>query len=224
MALSTASTRRPRRHLGALRLLRRRRGRRGGARHHRARLWRHIPWPSRAAAVRRFRQALAKAGETLIVLSTRETGRPPGRPGKSWPDAPGRRAASSTRAMAPGAQRRPSRPGAAPIRRPAGGGHALLLRPAGLLPCAATAAAMLGGNTLVFKPSKFTPPGLGQLLAEMWDQCKLPRGVFNMVQGPGSAVGRRLLGHPRLAALMFAGSHETASEVRRLLLDRPEIR
>jgi acyl-CoA reductase-like NAD-dependent aldehyde dehydrogenase len=91
-----------------------------------------------------------------------------------------------------------------------------------LLGSSLTAACILGGNALMVKPSKFTPV-TGQLIAELWDRCKLPRGVFNLVQGSGSVIGQRLLGHAALDAVLFHGSYESAREVRRILADRPEL-
>jgi succinylglutamic semialdehyde dehydrogenase len=83
-------------------------------------------------------------------------------------------------------------------------------------------AAVLGGNGVVFKPSKYSPV-IGQAVAELWDRAKLPRGVFNLVQGPGSAIGQRLVNHAGLDALVFTGSYETARELRRALVERPEL-
>jgi acyl-CoA reductase-like NAD-dependent aldehyde dehydrogenase len=75
-------------------------------------------------------------------------------------------------------------------------------------------AALVTGNTVVFKPSKFAP-GVGQAIAERVDRCRLPRGAFNMVQGSGAAVGHRVATHPGIDALLFAGSHTTATAIRR---------
>ncbi|MBM73936.1 MAG: hypothetical protein CMK59_00940 [Proteobacteria bacterium] len=75
-------------------------------------------------------------------------------------------------------------------------------------------AAILTGNTIVHKPSKYAP-GIGQVLAELWDQTPLPRGVYNMVQGPGSHVGQYLIAQNQLDGLLFAGSHTTAHEIRK---------
>ncbi len=75
-----------------------------------------------------------------------------------------------------------------------------------------TAAALLTGNCIVHKPSKYTP-GVGQTVAELWDRCKLPRGVYNMVQGPGSHIGQYILSHPLINGSLFAGSYPTATEI-----------
>ena len=72
------------------------------------------------------------------------------------------------------------------------------------------------------KSSKFKP-GVGQELASLWDRCRLPRGIYNMLQGPGSVIGQRLVTHPRLNALLFTGSYTTAAAIRRLTTERAEL-
>jgi succinylglutamic semialdehyde dehydrogenase len=91
-----------------------------------------------------------------------------------------------------------------------------------LIPVLHVCSAMLAGNTVVFKPSKFTP-GVGLAVAERMDRCKLPRGTFNLVQGSGAAVGQRIATHPDLDALLFAGSFDTAMAIRRATFERPEL-
>lgn len=91
-----------------------------------------------------------------------------------------------------------------------------------LLPVLHNTAALLAGNTVVFKPSKFTP-GVGQGIAEMMDRCRLPRGVFNLVQGSGAGIGARLVTHPAMDALVFTGSFNTAMAIRRATFERPEL-
>lgn len=80
--------------------------------------------------------------------------------------------------------------------------------------------ALLAGNTVVFKPSKYTP-AVGQLLAEMMDRARLPRGVFNMVQGNGATVGKRLVLHPDVDSIHLEGSVETGIELKQLTLEQP---
>src|SRR5690606_40858192 len=91
-----------------------------------------------------------------------------------------------------------------------------------LVPSLQCAAALLAGNTVVFKPSKFTP-AVGQTLGELFDRCRLPRGAFNLVQGSGAQVGRRLAAHPGIDALLLCGSHKTATALRQATFDRPEL-
>jgi len=49
--------------------------------------------------------------------------------------------------------------------------------------------ALLGGNTVVFKPASHTPLA-GWLLAEILHEAGLPMGVFNFVAGAGNVFGR----------------------------------
>ena len=72
------------------------------------------------------------------------------------------------------------------------------------------APALAAGNTLVLKPSPFTPLTtlrLGALLGEV-----LPPGVVNVVSG-GDEVGRRLVEDPRVRMVTLTGSTSTGREV-----------
>ncbi|KPM54368.1 aldehyde dehydrogenase [Frankia sp. CcI49] len=65
------------------------------------------------------------------------------------------------------------------------------------------APALRAGNTVVLKPSPFTPLAtlrLGELLAGV-----LPPGVLNVVSG-GDDVGRRMTAHPAVRKISFTGS------------------
>ncbi len=67
------------------------------------------------------------------------------------------------------------------------------------------APAIASGNTVVLKPSSYTPLTaikLGELLLE----AGLPAGALNIVFGPGSSVGSWLVTHPDLAMITFTGS------------------
>lgn len=73
-------------------------------------------------------------------------------------------------------------------------------------------AALLAGNSVVFNPSSRTPT-TGQLLADVFDRSSLPRGVFNMVQGPGDPIGAALAGHEGVDAVVVAGHRRTARAI-----------
>lgn len=77
----------------------------------------------------------------------------------------------------------------------------------GHLPSGHIIPALLAGNTIVFKPSELTP-GVGEMIGKFWEQCDLPPGTFNLVQG-GHATGRSLMKHPDLNGLFFTGSRQT---------------
>ena len=72
--------------------------------------------------------------------------------------------------------------------------------------------ALACGNTVVLKPAELTP--LTALrLAELVLEAGLPEGVVNVVAGPGSIVGRRLVEHPDVAKIGFTGSTEVGRSV-----------
>ena len=188
-----------------------------------ARVWRRVSLSDRASALRRFREGIAHFQETLARLLTRENGKP------LWEARQEVSAAVRTldlfldegigllspRTIEEIAARTDFIPrGVVAVVCP----YNLPL----LIGATMSAAAVLGGNAVVMKPSKFTP-GTGQFIAELWDRCKLPRGVFNLVQGSGSVIGARLVAHAGIDALLFTGCYESAREVRRATLERPEL-
>lgn len=74
----------------------------------------------------------------------------------------------------------------------------------GHLPHSHIVPALLAGNTVVYKPSEYTP-SVGEKTTEIWEQAGLPAGVFNLVQG-GRNTGVTLASHPDLDGLFFTGS------------------
>jgi betaine-aldehyde dehydrogenase len=72
--------------------------------------------------------------------------------------------------------------------------------------------ALACGNTVVLKPAELTP--LSALrLAELALEAGIPEGVFNVLVGKGSVVGRRLVEHPDVAKIGFTGSTEVGRQV-----------
>jgi acyl-CoA reductase-like NAD-dependent aldehyde dehydrogenase len=72
--------------------------------------------------------------------------------------------------------------------------------------------ALACGNTVVLKPAELTPLSVLRL-AELAREAGIPEGVFNVVAGPGSVVGRRLVEHPDVAKIGFTGSTEVGRGV-----------
>jgi acyl-CoA reductase-like NAD-dependent aldehyde dehydrogenase len=70
-----------------------------------------------------------------------------------------------------------------------------------------TAPALAAGNTVVLKPAELTPLSAIELERIALD-AGLPEGVLNVVVGPGSVCGRRLVEHPDVAKIAFTGSTE----------------
>ncbi len=76
------------------------------------------------------------------------------------------------------------------------------------------AAALAAGNTVVVKPSEFTP--LSTLkLAELIAESGLPEGVFNVVPGYGKTAGAALVDHPDVDGIAFTGSTGVGQEIMR---------
>src|SRR5256714_5414762 len=69
------------------------------------------------------------------------------------------------------------------------------------------APAVAAGNCAVLKPAGLTPLTALELEKIALD-AGVPEGVLNVVAGPGSEVGKRLVEHPDVAKIAFTGSTE----------------
>ncbi|MCS6963144.1 aldehyde dehydrogenase family protein [Thermoflexus sp.] len=75
-------------------------------------------------------------------------------------------------------------------------------------------AALLAGNTVVFKPASDTPY-VGYKLYEIFRDAGVPDGAFNYITGSGSEVGDPLVLHPDVAGITFTGSYEVGMSIYR---------
>jgi betaine-aldehyde dehydrogenase len=88
------------------------------------------------------------------------------------------------------------------------------------------APALAAGNCVVLKPAGLTPLTALELERIALD-AGVPEGVLNVVTGPGSVVGKRLVEHPGVAKIAFTGSTEVgrgiaeraAGTIKRLTLE-----
>jgi acyl-CoA reductase-like NAD-dependent aldehyde dehydrogenase len=80
------------------------------------------------------------------------------------------------------------------------------------IPAWKIAPALCYGNTVVFKPAEIVP-GSAHALSEIIARSGIPAGVFNLVMGPGSVVGKAMLEHPDVAAISFTGSVGTGRNI-----------
>ena len=67
------------------------------------------------------------------------------------------------------------------------------------------APALAAGCTMVLKPSEVAPVN-AIILAEVLDAAGVPKGVFNLVNGDGLAVGEPMSSHPDIHMMSFTGS------------------
>jgi acyl-CoA reductase-like NAD-dependent aldehyde dehydrogenase len=72
--------------------------------------------------------------------------------------------------------------------------------------------ALAAGNPVIAKPAELTPL-TAMRIAELGLEAGLPPGVFQVVPGQGSVVGRRLVDHPSVRKIVFTGSTETGRQV-----------
>jgi acyl-CoA reductase-like NAD-dependent aldehyde dehydrogenase len=74
------------------------------------------------------------------------------------------------------------------------------------------APALAAGNTLVLKPAELTPLSAMEF-ERIALEAGIPEGVVNVVVGPGSKVGKRLVEHPDVAKVAFTGSTEVGKGI-----------
>ncbi len=80
-----------------------------------------------------------------------------------------------------------------------------------LIPVELIAPGIAAGNTIVIKPSEWTPIAMATFMQAMAD-AGLPEGVVNVVYG-GGKVGERLIQDENVDCVGFIGSHTTAEKI-----------
>ncbi|MGA3359866.1 MAG: aldehyde dehydrogenase family protein [Halobacteriota archaeon] len=75
-------------------------------------------------------------------------------------------------------------------------------------------AALLTGNTVVFKPTSKAPL-TGLKLYAAWVQAGVPGGALNMITGPGKPFGAVAAAHPDVAGIAFTGSRDAGMWLQR---------
>ena len=178
--------------------------------------WKKVPAPKRAEIMRRVAEILLERKEELARLMTREMG-------KVLKEAKGDvQEAIDTGFYAFGEGRRLfsyNTPSELPNK------YALTFRqPMGVwgiitpwnfpmaLPSWKIFPALLGGNTVVFKPPSDAPAVAAEFV-KAFEEAGLPPGVLNMVTGSGREVGEPILTHPDIVGISFTGSSETGKRI-----------
>src|SRR5207248_6842412 len=72
--------------------------------------------------------------------------------------------------------------------------------------------ALAAGCTVVVKPASTTPLTTLRII-ELLNQAGLPKGVLNVVTGPGGVVGEELLRNPKVVRIAFTGESGTGKHV-----------
>jgi acyl-CoA reductase-like NAD-dependent aldehyde dehydrogenase len=103
------------------------------------------------------------------------------------------------------------------FRRPVGVVGAIAPWNAALnLPARSIAAPLVFGNTVVFKPSEWSPVAGGTLFGEIFAEAGFPAGTVNVVtHAPGEAepIGDELVENPLVRRISFTGSVETGRKL-----------
>ncbi len=174
-------------------------------------LWRAVPIADRQAAVRRAGDILLAQAGDLARLFTREQGRPVDAARQEIEGAG--RWMHAVASMTPPVHVCEDSPQQYIETRYVPLGVICAIAPWNfpvMLAVWKIAPALVAGNTLVLKPSPFTPLctlKLGELFRDVF-----PPGVFNVVSG-GDALGPMMTGHPGFAKISFTGSTATGKSV-----------
>jgi succinate-semialdehyde dehydrogenase / glutarate-semialdehyde dehydrogenase len=72
--------------------------------------------------------------------------------------------------------------------------------------------ALAAGNTVIVKPASTTPLTTIRII-ELMNQAGLPKGVLNVITGPGGVVGEELLVNPKVRRIAFTGESATGKHV-----------
>jgi succinate-semialdehyde dehydrogenase/glutarate-semialdehyde dehydrogenase len=84
-----------------------------------------------------------------------------------------------------------------------------------LIPVELIAPGIAAGNTIVIKPSEWTPIAMANFM-QIMAEAGLPDGVMNVVYGDG-AVGESLVTNENVDCIGFVGSHGTAEKIVRAI-------
>ena len=178
--------------------------------------WRVTPAPRRGEILFRFGQLLASRKEEIARLMTMEMG-------KVLKEAGGDVQEGIDMAFYMGGEGRRLFGYVTPVELPNKSGMAVR-DPIGVvgvitpwnfpiaIPSWKILAALICGNTIVFKPAKDTPLCATKFV-ELLEEAGLPAGVVNLVHGSGTNVGLPLVQHPDVQVITFTGSNEVGREV-----------
>ncbi|MBI2760740.1 MAG: aldehyde dehydrogenase family protein [Chloroflexi bacterium] len=72
--------------------------------------------------------------------------------------------------------------------------------------------ALVTGNTVVFKPSQYSPKSAWNVV-KLFEEAGLPPGVLNVVFGDGPDTGSAVVDDPRITFISFTGSNAVGTRV-----------
>lgn len=185
--------------------------------------WATKPFAEREAQVRRFGALVGEHAEELARTISRETGKP------FWETRGEVRSMQAKIAISVTAYHERTGESSAPQ---GDGRRRVVHRPHGVmavfgpynfpghLPNGHIVPALLAGNTVVFKPSEYTPE-TARRTVELWQAAGFVHGEINLVQG-AAATGQALAGSPDIDGILFTGSARTGFALHRALAEQPQ--
>lgn len=170
--------------------------------------WAATPYERRAAVLRKAAQILENNQEELIPWIARETGGIPAKAGFEIHMVAEILYRSAAMCTEPQGLVLPSDPGRISIARRMPRGVIGIISPFNfplILSCRAVAPALATGNAVVLKPDPRTPLTGGYIIARVFEEAGLPKGVLQVVPG-GAEAGEAICTDPDIAMVTFTGS------------------
>ena len=170
--------------------------------------WAATPYEKRAAVLRKAARLLEDHQEELIPWIARETGGIPAKAGFEIHMVTEILYRSSAMCTEPQGLVLPSDPGRISLARRRPRGVIGVISPFNfplILSSRAVAPALATGNAVVLKPDPRTPLTGGFMIARIFEEAGLPKGVLHVLPG-GAEAGEAICTDPDIAMVSFTGS------------------
>ena len=177
--------------------------------------WAATPYEKRASILRNAARALEDNQEELIPWIARETGGIPAKAGFEIHLVTEILYRSSAMCTEPQGLVLPSDPGRISLARRLPRGVVGVISPFNfplILSSRAVAPALATGNAVVLKPDPRTPLTGGFILARIFEEAGLPKGVLQVLPG-GAEAGEALCADPNVAMISFTGSSRVGRRI-----------
>ncbi|MDF1646263.1 MAG: succinylglutamate-semialdehyde dehydrogenase [Legionellaceae bacterium] len=185
--------------------------------------WARLPLEERAVHLKKFAQCVQKKAEQLTRLISLETGKP------FWEAATETTSVIQKIQLSINAYHERT---AECITEAESINHCLRYKPHGIVAVLGAfnfpahlsnghiVPALLAGNTVIYKPSEYTP-FVAEFIIQCWHESGLPKGVINLIQGQAETA--HALIETRIQAVCFTGSYQTGLAIHQQLSTRPEV-
>jgi len=177
--------------------------------------WAATPYEKRAAILRKAARVLEDNQEELIPWIARETGGIPAKAGFEIHMVTEILYRSSAMCTEPQGLVLPSDPGRISLARRVPRGVIGVISPFNfplILSSRAVAPALATGNSVVLKPDPRTPLTGGFIIARIFEEAELPKGVLQVLPG-GAEAGEAICTDPDIAMVTFTGSSHVGRRI-----------